>query len=269
VCTAKSKKAVVIGESSLRLPSSAAVNKRAHEKEKTVQNPVAKKSRKDDVAQEGDKFPRLKIRTSPKSLVNFIETMNDEQKKAVKEMGFGSILELQVKELPQALGYWLVDKFHTGSRCVELVGKEKLHISDRNVWETLGIPLGGRAIITTRTENCPLIARWSKQFPVKSVFMVTVTLLIEEMMKQRGDEEMFKWNFIVLFTTLMIEGTTGSYVNHSILYALEDANDIQKYDWCSYVIDGLISSKKKWQKSDAEGKYYAGPLTFLMVSLLF
>jgi hypothetical protein len=55
VCTAKSKKAVVIGESSLRLPSSAAVNKRAHEKEKTVQNAVAKKSRKDDVAQEGDK----------------------------------------------------------------------------------------------------------------------------------------------------------------------------------------------------------------------
>src|SRR4051812_32856865 len=54
----------------------------------------------------------LKTRSLPKKLVELLHLLNDAQKMAIKQIGFGHMLEFQVKNIPSNLAYFLVDKFH-------------------------------------------------------------------------------------------------------------------------------------------------------------
>ncbi|KAL8216913.1 hypothetical protein R6Q57_023750 [Mikania cordata] len=50
---------------------------------------------------------KIFMRCSPANLINFLEKLNEDQKKAVKEMGFGEVLCLKLNTIPIAFGYWL------------------------------------------------------------------------------------------------------------------------------------------------------------------
>ncbi|KAL8266239.1 hypothetical protein R6Q59_003583 [Mikania micrantha] len=54
---------------------------------------------------------KIFMRCSPANLINFLEKLNEDQKKAVKEMGFGEVLCLKLHTIPTAFGYWLLKNY--------------------------------------------------------------------------------------------------------------------------------------------------------------
>ena len=58
-------------------------------------------------------LPLLRTRTSPRLLYDCIKELNSDQQQVVRDMGLGSVLKVKMDEIPQKLGFWLVDKLDT------------------------------------------------------------------------------------------------------------------------------------------------------------
>lgn len=79
------------------------------------------------------RFPSLKTRTTPYCLFESIKKMNRVQKAAVRELGFGQLLELNIREIPGQLAYWVVDHFHARSCRFALTSGERVQVTEDDV----------------------------------------------------------------------------------------------------------------------------------------
>lgn len=62
----------------------------------------------------------LKIRALPKILTKVVEQLSPAQRQAVKDIGLGSLLDLQITNLPRQMGLWLVENFNPRSCTLQL-----------------------------------------------------------------------------------------------------------------------------------------------------
>ncbi|KAJ8425006.1 hypothetical protein Cgig2_025385 [Carnegiea gigantea] len=83
---------------------------------------------------------------SPSGFVAMIENLNEAQRQAVHDMGFGGFLHLQAIELPGDLCKWLVDNFDLCSVTLYISADKKIEITLMNVHLTLALPIGGRKV---------------------------------------------------------------------------------------------------------------------------
>ncbi|KAG6656780.1 hypothetical protein CIPAW_04G045400, partial [Carya illinoinensis] len=66
------------------------------------------------------KQTKLVTRCSPGRLFNVLQRLTPEQKTAVKSMGFGSLLDLRCRTLRRSLCLWLLERFNTTRRSLEI-----------------------------------------------------------------------------------------------------------------------------------------------------
>ncbi|XP_057790617.1 uncharacterized protein LOC131007701 isoform X2 [Salvia miltiorrhiza] len=60
-----------------------------------------------------NKGPKFNTRTTPAAFHDSLRKLNEAQKNAVREIGFGRILDLKLKDLPRHLAYWILNKFNS------------------------------------------------------------------------------------------------------------------------------------------------------------
>nr|GLL27376.1 uncharacterized protein LOC109191529 [Ipomoea trifida] len=82
----------------------------------------------------------LKIRALPKILTTAVEQLNPAQRQAVKDIGLGSLLDLQITNFPRQMGLWLVEKFDPRSCTLKLQNGQTIHITADDVAAVLGLP---------------------------------------------------------------------------------------------------------------------------------
>lgn len=80
-------------------------------------------------------------RMSPLGLYDLIRCLNEIQRLAVKELGFGGLLFLETSILPVFLSWWLVSNYDPYSHTLKLK-RGWLDITAEDVHLTLGFPLG-------------------------------------------------------------------------------------------------------------------------------
>ncbi|GJS15189.1 hypothetical protein Tco_0409661 [Tanacetum coccineum] len=81
-------------------------------------------------------------RQCPVKLFNVVKTLSNAQKKDVREIGFTSILKLDIEVNPLKLGYWVVDRLNTDSLCLEIDNETSLQITRQSVHDIFGFPRG-------------------------------------------------------------------------------------------------------------------------------
>ena len=54
------------------------------------------------------RYEALNYRSTTRPIVNLLKTMNNLQRRAIEETGFGSLLEWKVEEIPMKISYWLL-----------------------------------------------------------------------------------------------------------------------------------------------------------------
>lgn len=80
-------------------------------------------------------------------------------------MGFGSILEMSIVNIPTGLGYWVVRNYDHSSSILNL-GDKQVKITETLVESMLGIPRGSNEIVEMlrpRAED-EVVQRWRSQF---------------------------------------------------------------------------------------------------------
>nr|GMD82142.1 uncharacterized protein LOC109191529 [Ipomoea batatas] len=101
----------------------------------------------------------LKIRAFPKILTKAVEQLSPAQRQAVKDIGLGSLLDLQITNLPHQMGLWLVENFDPRSCTLQLQNGQTIHITADDVAAVLGLPKGNIEITKRKAKAMPEILK--------------------------------------------------------------------------------------------------------------
>uniref|UniRef100_A0A803NEK6 Uncharacterized protein n=1 Tax=Chenopodium quinoa TaxID=63459 RepID=A0A803NEK6_CHEQI len=135
--------------------------------------------------------------------------VKENQLKAIRAIGFGSMEFLKVTQLPLQLGLWLVHHFDANTCSLNIPDSEPFCITEEHVHQVLGLPMGGIEIDKNNfSRDKKVIQQWKKQFKSNSL-SIKIGELKEFMKEHNSAGLMFKRNFVVLcVSTLMDESVT-------------------------------------------------------------
>ncbi|KAH6773815.1 hypothetical protein C2S51_012219 [Perilla frutescens var. frutescens] len=206
-------------------------------------------------------YPNLKHRTSPLELYNSISQLTIAQKQAVRELGFGSILNLQIKDVPPKLSYWVLSHFDPKRSEIILGIDRRVHVAEDDVRLMFGFPRGQRKIEKpSLIETSDVIKEWRSQFerPPNRIRAIDVCI---KMLEDREGGVWFKKHFLVLLSFGLIESYGNSYVPSYILDCFEDVDRASEFNWCAHVLKCLIEQTATWKQNT--NKYFTGPTLFI------
>ncbi|KAI7737021.1 hypothetical protein M8C21_017953, partial [Ambrosia artemisiifolia] len=108
----------------------------------------------------------IRTRSSPTWLTRCIKILSDEQRLAMKDLGFGRLLNLKMDGIPAKLGHYVVDNFDPGS-LEKTLSYATLAIDVEVVHKILGTPIGGVSfnVLETRDAHDGGISKWKKKYP--------------------------------------------------------------------------------------------------------
>ena len=211
-------------------------------------------------------FPSIKNRCSPVALMSIVLGLSREQKECVRDMGLGVLLNLKMLELPLKLGYYVIDRLNLDSLSVELGNGEYLNVNSQSVHEMLGLPTGGTLLrnLDYVDEDDPdsCMFDWKNQFP--SLKDLRLNKLKNQMLLSREGDYNFRINFLVLFINTFCESTSMGKCNLGPLNHIKRDTDISKIDWCNYIVNCVIRTKKAYNPANTNSYFY-GPVAYLVV----
>lgn len=82
---------------------------------------------------------------NPKLMFEFIQMLSSEQQEAIREIGFGGLLNLKISNSFGELIKYLIEQFDV-YRCVVKLQKDELLIEEDDIQCTLGIPWGPKPV---------------------------------------------------------------------------------------------------------------------------
>ncbi|VFQ96158.1 unnamed protein product [Cuscuta campestris] len=208
-------------------------------------------------------YGSLKTRSTPHVLMKAIQRMNVVQRAEVERIGFGSVLRLDIWELPSRLGLWVVSNYDARSSCLKLPDSTKMHITAEDVNTVLGWPVGGERVQNNkRNKDKSLLNEWRLKFDTTGI-KITPNDVVEKMLECTEGGEWFVRHFVMLIVSVLVDSTSHGYVNALVMDNLRDVGRVPRLDWCQYVLDKLIENKLKWEKKKKQ--LFSGPLLFLLV----
>ncbi|KAK9715502.1 hypothetical protein RND81_06G169000 [Saponaria officinalis] len=183
----------------------------------------------------------------PNKLVDVIKRLNDGQKKAVREMGFGGLLDLKITFIPQ-------DDVHDIFQLPRVGEKVEL------------IPTGN----SNKTCDSDLLkTKWRKKFGLENkVEPLQLNLLHSRLMscEDAGDE--FKKIFVLYTMSVFLAPTSNYTQDFKLLKTVEDVSHIRNCDWCLYVFEQLVESVRVFKTGGGRKSFVSGCILVLMMSYL-
>lgn len=222
--------------------------------------------------------PRLaidKLRTA-------IGSLNATQKRDVKAMGFGDVLEMNEIKLPLNLASALFHYYDPKSSSLQIISTElkiteetDLTITKESVHAIFGFPMGMFQVeLPEKTskhlsKDDPVTCKWQEQFKdkVDQFHKITVDMVFNMMASQGSGGLEFKQNFLVYVLTILGTGPQTGFVDQDCLHKL-DADRISQIDWCTYILNALNKRRKEWTPIDSIKQNFVVPLALLVVSNL-
>ncbi|CAA0831252.1 Unknown protein [Striga hermonthica] len=212
---------------------------------------------------DGDALPSINTRSSPAIFVKVVSGLTDDQKQAVRDMGFGRLLELTITMTPAKMGHWLVENFNHMDRKLKLYGGEKIHVKEDDVYVVLGLPRGTIEITNKKKKTeSELLKEWVRLYNVSKPANITAMRVLDMIQNCDRSDDWFKRNFVVLMVTCLFESTSNGMANLRIIHLLSDLSNVMNMNWCSYMIRCLVCTKKSWNDNRGR-KNFTGPLLFL------
>ncbi|KAK1414615.1 hypothetical protein QVD17_30364 [Tagetes erecta] len=211
-----------------------------------------------------NRYPGLKTRSSPRQLALGMKVLNDYQKKIIKEMGLGELLDFKVDGISSKIAHYVVDILDVDLMVLKV---RELHIKvDKEaIHKLLGIPCEGIKFedLVQTVKLHPQVQSWRNRFPKEKNIATTQ---IVHYLTAGVDDEVFvtQMDFLMLFISSMVDSHKNSRVKDSILQCFSGDTDFRKIDWCDYVLSHIKTSKKKW-KNNISTSNYVGPLTVLVL----
>ncbi|XP_015583002.2 uncharacterized protein LOC8268630 [Ricinus communis] len=204
------------------------------------------------------KQTKLVTRCSPGRLFNVLQRLTPEQKDAVKDLGFGSLLGLRCRTLRRSLCLWLLQRFNTTGRSLEICG-DRIPLSPKDVEFVMGLAASGKDVVNSGPDNLILDLRRNYNATNRGI---SVSLLEERLKAPEAGEE-FKRSFVLYALGTLLSPTARLDVSPSFLHFLTNVDVVHQYNWGKFLLDRLVREVARFR----QGKQRAvgGCLLFLQL----
>ncbi|XP_027078993.2 uncharacterized protein [Coffea arabica] len=201
---------------------------------------------------------KLVTRCSPGRLLNVIQRLTPEQKASVKSMGFGSILGLRCRTLRRSLCLWLLERFNTMRRSLEICG-ERIPLTPQDVELVMGLAASGKDVVNSGPDDVILELRQKYNATNRGI---SVRLLEERLAAPEAGED-FKRSFVLYVLGTLLCPTARLDVSPTFLHFLTNVEVIHQYNWGKFLLDRLVREVARYR----QGKQRAvgGCLLFLQL----
>ncbi|KAG6397562.1 hypothetical protein SASPL_143731 [Salvia splendens] len=113
---------------------------------------VGERVKKEETNDEKIKHETLKLKTSPRKIIELFQSLNEEQLNEVIDMGIGELQHFGIVEVPAKMAYDLVKGFNNVDCTIQLEN-QRLAIYPEDVYVTVGLPIGGTLINRTAEKD--------------------------------------------------------------------------------------------------------------------
>ncbi|CAA0841950.1 Unknown protein [Striga hermonthica] len=243
-----------IGQWDVRNVQKWQVSQKARTSIKLKQNVVKKRQRETTVNEKGgthtledtravtdDALPTIHTRTSSAIFVKAVSGLSEDQRHAVRDMGFGSLFDLTITATPTKMGYWLVDNFNHMDRKLQLT----IEVTSRK-----------------KKKESGALKEWADVYNVSIATKITATKVLDMIQNCGRSDDWFKRHFVVLMITCLFESSQNGVANLRTVHLLDDLSNVSKMNWCAYLIRCQVGAKKSWTASQ-KSKNFTGPLLLL------
>lgn len=208
---------------------------------------------------------KILTRLAPSNLIKWYGQLNKAQEQSIIDMGFGSLLNLKVENIPTSLAFWLLQNYNHQTNTINVADDVNVHITPELVHELIGIPMGTIEINDKRPDDKdPVVAEWRLQYKdTEWIKRPYVMEFFERVSKMKDSKRKFKLNFLVGVFTVLGETNGNSVVNQRFLSSVIKEVNTDDFNWCAYMIKCLNRCKTKWKPT----KHFNGSVLLLAVKI--
>ncbi|KAK9673245.1 hypothetical protein RND81_12G155400 [Saponaria officinalis] len=217
--------------------------------------------------------PKINVKCRGSRLMKLIKGLNDAQRAAVKRIGFGGVLELKFSNYPLSHVHLFLDAFKDESYVFRASKLKEFMVTKHDIYDCFLIPLGpnplklvptGRQKASQEEEFKGLKDRWRKAYNVlKAADPIPLGKVLTDLEADKNGGDQFCRLFVLFIMSSFLCPTSNNGVDLKLLKAVEDVNAIARYDWCSYVLQGIVNAAVDAQRSPA---FLLGCIPFLMIT---
>ncbi|KAK9748089.1 hypothetical protein RND81_02G035100 [Saponaria officinalis] len=221
---------------------------------------------------ESSKPVEFVVKCRSTTLVHIINNLTVDQKQAVKEIGFGGLLEIKVTEFPKGILKWVIQAFNHNSFLFKASSTKEFILSKDDIHDFFMLPREGRRLEFTpigRSKAAaeePLKEEWRKRFGLGgSTEMIKITKLSQRIKDTVDSGDEFKRLFVLYTMSTFLAPTSNHNLDFKLLNAVQDVAEIRNFNWCQYIFDELVKAV-----ADFKGgcKFLCGCTMFLVLAYL-
>ncbi|KAK1396477.1 hypothetical protein POM88_006340 [Heracleum sosnowskyi] len=219
-----------------------------------VERKLATKQAMEDMPEKSHKDEDIEIKGKKKT----------SKKTWVIDAGFGSLLHFDLGELPQRLAFKVLEAFDNES-CMLKLQNGNIKITEREVYNVLGLPYEGDEVVIAQGDaRHERIIQWRAQFSSNNdPTLIKASEVVNRIKQQRNVDELFKMNFFVIITNVLIRSNTNNFLSQTILSFDDEFDNSAQYNWAAYLIKNLVITKERWMHKTS--LFYTGPMIFLII----
>ena len=187
-----------------------------------------------------------------KAICSIVERLNDFQKQAVNDIGFGGLLKLRCRHVDHELYGWLLDNFEPTSRSLKIHGTE-IVLNVEDVHHLLGLQCNNINIeLPVSTEG---IEDLCKELGVQD--KVVSLRGLKNYLSETNDAGIeFKRKFALYILGALLCPTTKSAIHERFVNLVKDVEAMNKLNWTKFILDFLVDGVTKFKRkkqNDAPG----------------
>ena len=203
----------------------------------------------------------IQTRIELKAICSIVEGLNELQKQAVIDIGFGGLLKLRCKHIDHEFYGWLLQKFDPTSRSLKIHGGEII-LKVEDVHYLLGLQCRGSKVeLATSTKGVEDIC---KEFGVKD--KVVSLKVLKTYLSETNDAGIeFKRKFALYILGAFLCPTTKAAIHERFINLVKNVEVLNQLNWAKFTLDFLVDGIYKWKGK--KQKDAPGCLFLLMVYL--
>ncbi|KAK9993974.1 hypothetical protein SO802_023677 [Lithocarpus litseifolius] len=202
----------------------------------------------------------LYTRCAPNRVRLMALNLNESQRFVIREMGFGSMLDLRSIQLDRDFCKWLVDHFDHNSCALDICGR-RLPISTKDVEFILGIKSSGVDVSTVA--GAEEINHICQQHGLNAVGDIPINLLEGKLKEMKTSGKEFVGFFLLFVLGTLLCPTPKPYIKRSFISILLNIDEFKNLNWVKLVLDFLTRGVRKYKEKNRVG--VNGCLLFLML----
>ena len=196
---------------------------------------------------------------STHSVKNMVDWISDEQRQAVREFGFGSILNVKGVEVDEEMLKWLVDNFDVDRRTLNVHGY-CLQVTAEDVECVLGLSSRGKDIESEKRRQ-EMDTELERELNIRiNSGEIVVEELRHSICSLHNEGLEFKVKFVLFVVGRLLAPSLDDKVSRALVAVVATEENMENLNWSKFILDNLVKSIR-----DRDGNGIAGCALFLMV----